>query len=149
VKNRIKILDVNIKSFFNNEKCKRVRESIVPGNLGSLWKAVRIANDVNHNQLPKSMFVDNNCELSDAFEAHFDMKIKSTLNSVSINDNVYNGTQLVNSVNKNFMSGDLIRDCLKSLKCKSSEGFDLIPQRILKDGAEILIKPLTQLFKKV
>jgi hypothetical protein len=47
------------------------------------------------------MFVDNNeiiqSDLSDAFAAHFDMKIKNILNIVSINDNIYNGTQLVNS----------------------------------------------------
>ena len=36
-----------------------------------------------------------------------------------------------------------------SLKCKNSEGFDRIPQRILKDGAEVLINPLTVLFNKV
>jgi hypothetical protein len=40
-------------------------------------------------------------------------------------------------------------ECLLSLKCKNLEGFDRIPQRILKDGAEILVNPLTVLFNKI
>jgi hypothetical protein len=35
---------------------------------------------------------------------------------------------------------------MKSLKCKNSEGFDRIPQRVLVDGMEQLINPFTKLF---
>jgi hypothetical protein len=50
---------------------------------------------------------------------------------------------------KNFMCKHHIMECLLSLKCKNSEGFDRIPQRILKDGAKILINPLTAIFNKI
>ena len=35
------------------------------------------------------------------------------------------------------------------MKIKNSEGFDRIPQRIIKDGLENLIEPFTQLFERV
>jgi hypothetical protein len=91
----------------------------------------------------------NQSDASDAFATHFDMKIQNTLNSVSIQANVYNGTRRILSENKNFMTSEEIMDCLTSLKCKNFEGFYRIPQRILKDGAKILIKPLATLFSKV
>jgi hypothetical protein len=39
-----------------------------------------------------------------------------------------------------------VAECIKSLKIKNSEGFDRIPQRILIDGINPLLKPLTDLF---
>ena len=39
-----------------------------------------------------------------------------------------------------------VAECIKSLKIKNSEGFDRIPQRILIDGLNPLLKPLTDLF---
>jgi hypothetical protein len=59
MKIKIKLLDKKIRGFFNNTKCRRVRDSIVPGNSGSLWKAVSVAKDINHNQLPKPLFANN------------------------------------------------------------------------------------------
>jgi hypothetical protein len=44
-----------------------------------------------------------------------------------------------------FMTKEDIIECMKSLKCKNSEGFDRIPQRILVDGMEHLINPITRL----
>ena len=62
---------------------------------------------------------------------------------------VYNGRKKVNSTNKNFMTENEILEAVKSLKMKNSEGYDRIPQRILIDGIEHLIKPLTILFNKI
>ena len=42
-----------------------------------------------------------------------------------------------------------IMQILKTLKIKNCEGFDRIPLRIFNEGAEILIKPLPQLFKQI
>ena len=130
-----------------------MRDSIVPGNSSSLWKAVSVAKDVNYNQLPKTLFT-NNVKISegktaDAFASHFDKKIRDIVDSTIVEEDVYNGTMKVNSETKNFMRRHHIMECLLSLKCKNSEGFDRIPQRILKDGAEILIGPLTDLFDKI
>ena len=47
------------------------------------------------------------------------------------------------------MIGIRILECVKDLKMKNTEGYDRIPQRILLDGIEVLIEPLTQLFKMV
>ena len=44
------------------------------------------------------------------------------------------------------MSHSDVKECILSLKSKNSEGFDRIPQRVLRDGAEILSKPLAGLF---
>ena len=44
-----------------------------------------------------------------------------------------------------FMTGIRISECIKDLKLKNTKGYDRIPQRILLDGLEVLIEPLTQL----
>ena len=153
IKLRIKCLDKKIRSFFHSSKLKNVRRSIIPGNSGSLWKAVKIANDVNHDQLPEIMSINNlevkKSDRSDVFASFFDKKIRDIIDTVSVNEGVYNGTRKVNSENKFFMSREDVLECMLSLKCKNSEGFDRIPQRILLDGAEILVEPLSILFEKI
>jgi hypothetical protein len=57
----------------------------------------------------------------------------------------HNGKIMVTATNKLFMNTRSIKDCLKSLKPKNSEGFDRIPQKIGADGVEILINSLTKL----
>ena len=47
------------------------------------------------------------------------------------------------------MSSPMILECLKEIKIKNCEGFDRIPQRVLTDGAEILVTPLSILFEKI
>ena len=42
-----------------------------------------------------------------------------------------------------------ILDVISSIKIKNSEGFDRVTQRVLVDGASILIEPLSKLFKKI
>ena len=63
--------------------------------------------------------------------------------------NVYNGKRKVNAANKFFMSLEAVKSCMNSLKPKNSEGFDRIPQRILKDGAEILAVPVQKLMELI
>ena len=130
-----------------------MRRTIVPGNSGSLWKAVRVANDINVSTLPSSLYLNNmeviKSDQPDAFAHHFDDKIKKIVNNVGIDNNVYNGRKKVNAENKFFMSRDEVCSCMLSLKSKNSEGFDRIPQRILLDGAEVLTDPLAKLFEKI
>jgi hypothetical protein len=47
------------------------------------------------------------------------------------------------------MNRNSIKECIESLATKNSEGYDRIPQRIIKDGCEVLIDPFTDLFKKI
>jgi hypothetical protein len=153
MKSRINVLDKEIRAFFCNAKYKRVRQAIVPGNSGSLWKVVKVANDANIHQLPNILFLNNveigGGEISEVFAKHFDTKIRDILGTVTVDDTVYNGIRKINSKNWNFMTREVINQCLLSLNCKNLEGFDRIPQRILLDGAEILIDPLCVLFDKI
>jgi hypothetical protein len=57
--------------------------------------------------------------------------------------------KIVNAVDKMFMSRENIRECILSLKPENSEGFDRKPQRILLDGSEVHLAPLTCLFEQI
>ena len=56
LKTKIKSFDTNIKCHFFQEKRKKVRRGILPGNSKSLWTAVRIAKDQNIESLPKTLY---------------------------------------------------------------------------------------------
>jgi hypothetical protein len=60
------------------------------------------------------------------FAHHFDMTIKEIISAV----NSSNSNRKLYSYKKFFVTRDEIRECLSSLKCKNSEGFEWIPQRI-------------------
>jgi hypothetical protein len=42
-----------------------------------------------------------------------------------------------------------VKDCINSLKAKSTEGFDKMPQRVLKDGCDHLLVPFRTLMNKI
>ena len=153
IKTNIKVLDKEIRAHFNMSKIKNVRKEITPGCTQSLWRAVKIARDVHVSNLPNKMFVGGEevpkTKLSEEFATYFDKKIKNILSTVSIEENVYNGRQLLITEEKMFMDENSIRECLLSLKPKNSEGYDRIPQRVLLDGMEILLPPLTRLFELI
>ena len=149
-KSRVKNLSAEIKQHFTNEKKYKVRQGIKPGNSKTLWEAVKIAKDLNTDELPDKMNqngtpIDND-ELAEQFAAMFEKKITDIVSETEINDNVYNGTRKLNEQDKNFMTDVNIINAIKSLKLKNSEGYDRIPQRILVDGGVQLIKPLAKLF---
>ena len=48
--------------------------------------------------------------------------------------------------NEYFMSRQEIIDCVKTITMKNCKGYERILQRILADGLEVLIEPLTTLF---
>ena len=153
LRQRIKVLDKEIRSYFVTMKASHVRRSIIPGNSGSLWKAVKAARDVNSSELPDKMYLNGilieEKELPDAFANFFDTKIKNIASEITIENDVYNGKRIVEAEDKMFMTRDNIRECIMSLKPKNSEGYDRIPQRILLDGMEILLSPLTKLFEQI
>ena len=56
---------------------------IIPGNSSSLWRAVKVARDVDMNDLPRVLF-EGGVEVEkklwpDRFAEHFDKKIKDCL----------------------------------------------------------------------
>ena len=142
-----------ISKFFYKRKTESIRKIIVPGNPQSLWKAVRTAKDVNLSLLPTGMFEANveikEENLVDCFANHFEGKVQNLLEEVKVEPNVYNGKRKVNAANKFYMSLEAVKSCMNSLKPKNSEGFDRIPQRILKDGAEILAVPVQKLMELI
>ena len=153
IKDQIKTLDSKIRSFYHKRKTNDVRRSIIPGNTSSLWKAVNVAKDVHKNTLPKTLFKSNEqispAEVPESFAKFFDDKIKHVLEETMVDDTVYNGVKKVNAESKFFMTPSLVRECICSLKTKNTEGYDRIPQRILVDGADILVEPLSVLFHKI
>ena len=152
-RNEIKLLNKDIKKFYYLNKGNSIRRKILPGNSKSLWDAVKVAKDINPTSLPDEMFLNNtkisNNTLPEVFGKFFSDKVSNLTNNLIINDNVYNGNRKIDSQNEFFMSGTEILDVLSSIKLKNCEGFDRIPQRILVEGAESLIQPLTTLFRKI
>ncbi len=73
------------------------------------------------------------------------MKIKKLEEEVRIDHEVYNGNKKVNADKFEFMDSPSIKHCLLSLKNKNLEVMDRIPQRILLDGAELLVMLLAGL----
>ena len=149
----IKILNNKIVNLCKINKRNSIRRCIIPGNNKSLWNAVNLAKDVNPNSIPKIM-KHNGIEiavsnLSDAFADFFDKKVKDIVSTCEVDNDVYNGTRKVTSPNSNFVTIENVNNVLKSMKIKNCEGYDRIPQRILNEGSDCLLYPITHLLKLV
>jgi hypothetical protein len=59
LRKKIKVLDKEINSHFHSIRFKDVKRSIVPGNSQSLWRAVKIARDVNTSALPNQLYFND------------------------------------------------------------------------------------------
>ena len=153
IKEDIKNLNREIRNFFHTKKNERIRKIILPGNTQSLWKAVKVAKDVNTSSLPSSMHEENveieENTLPDRFASFYDKKVKKLLEEVQIDDDVYNGRRKVNLSDEFFMDFETVKSCMLSLKSKNSEGFDRIPQKILTDGASVLSIPMYKLMRLI
>ena len=130
-----------------------MRRSVQPGNTSSLWKAVKTAKDLNSKDLPNKMYeggiqIEKN-ELPDKFANYFSSKITELSDMLPVNPEVYNGTKKLEQGNKMFMDKVSIMECILSLQVKNSEGYDRIPQRILVDGADVLIATFEGLFSRI
>jgi hypothetical protein len=128
----IKSLKKEIRGHFNRRKSRAVRNSIVPGNTRSLWKAVKIARDVNTSFLPKILY-EKEQEIPyklipESFGKFFDEKILGLLDQTKIENDVYSGERKIYSEDKKFMTRQDIYKCIMTLKSKNSEGFERIPQ---------------------
>ncbi len=153
LKTKIKNLDICIKNHFFHEKRKKVRRGILPGNSKTLWAAVRIAKDQNIESFPSVLYENGikltNVNVPDSVALFFDNKVKRLAQNTSIDPEIYDGYRKIHCNNSFFMNREDIIECVSSLKIKNSEGYDRIPQRIIKDGIDILIAPITSLFKSI
>ena len=153
-KDKIKILDKEIRQYYYQKKKNSVRSKIIPNNTKSLWDAVRIAKDLNIQNLPDKMQAPNGDyigkdNLPEAFAEFFKNKVENILTETMIDDSIYNGRQKIIPDETCFMSKEDITECFKTLKLKNTEGYDRIPQRILKDGIDHLIQPYYILMNKI
>ena len=63
----------------------------------------------------------------------------------NIDQYVYNGRLKMTVEDMNFMTRENEKVAMKEIKLKNSEGNDGIPQRILLEGIDQLIEPLTDI----
>jgi hypothetical protein len=150
---RIKNLNIEIRNYYYGKTRSKVRRGILPGNSKSLWDAVKIAKNKGVEVIPQVLYL-NQQEIKkensqDVFAGFFDNKIRAIINSSNINEEVYNGKRKVLAENKMFMNQDSIRSVMESMKIKNCEGYDRIPQRIIKEGIDNLIIPFTELFSRI
>ena len=76
----------------------------------------------------------------------FSEKIDKITSEAIVDPSVYNGTQKLRAEDQMFMSINEVKNCIMSIKIKNSEGFDRVPQKILIEGIDHLLKPLCKLF---
>ena len=63
--------------------------------------------------------------ISDCFATFFEEKIKSIIEKVVIDDDIYNGKVKIVADNLDFMTKSDIISCIKMLKVKNCEGYDI------------------------
>ena len=150
---KLREISKEIKRLVQNNKTNNVRRSILPGNSKSLWTAVKKAKDLNITQLPRNLTLNSieipSRDLPDSFAEFFSTKVQNIANECVINQNVYNGTQKINSLPENFMTQEYVYSAIKSLKIKNCEGFDRIPVRILCDSINEITPVLSHLFSLI
>ena len=123
------------------------------GNAGNLWKAVKLAKNVNLGDIPANLTLGGKPiathDVPNAFASFFSTKITTHLNNSTVSATVYNGKNKIIVQNRNFMNKTDVQECLESLKSKRCEGYDRIPVCILADACDILLDPFCELFKKI
>ena len=153
LKKRVKNLNFEIRNHFYSLKRSNVRRNIIPGNCKSLWDAVKTAKSGGFDCLPNRMTIGNvtvsGDERCNYFADYFESKVKAITDSTVVDPDVFNGDRKLTGVDSMFMTRSNVEKCIKCIKLKNSEGYDRIPQRILVDGLEQLIDPLSNLFLHV
>jgi endonuclease/exonuclease/phosphatase family metal-dependent hydrolase len=131
LRNEIKALNKDIKSFIYNKIRQTIRNKINSNNKYNLWKGVNLAMNKSSNQIPTHMKCDNVDvdvdNVANAFADHFYEKIETIKLNLNIRNDVYNGKNKLLVVDRFFMKESDINECLRSLSQKTCEGFDRIP----------------------
>ena len=152
-KDQLKSSDQKIRAYFRTQKKNEIRKSLRPGDSKSLWKAVNVAKDLNPETIPTNLTEESTpippSKIPDAFAKFFESKVTKIFNESNIDPHIYDGKRKINAESKFFMTESDIKSCIKTIKIKNCEGIDRIPQRILVDGADHLVAPLSYLFKLI
>ena len=153
LKKSIKQLNCEIKMHYFGAKKMAVRKGILPGNSKSLWQAVKVAKNQGQPFIPQNMQLNNlpvsSHEISEEFASFFESKVNGIVSNTAINHEVHNGYRKMTADSKMFMTRSNVLDCVSKIKLKNTEGYDRIPQRILVEGRDALIVPLTELFRLI
>ena len=111
------------------------------------------AKDQNISFLPENLTLNNlpvnPPETADTFALFFMDKVDTIVRECSVDEDVYNGMQKVNSNCQNFMTKENIITAINSLKVKNCEGYDRIPVRTLIDSTPVTLPILTNLFNLI
>ena len=107
---------------------QRVLQEFLPGKLDldliigggfNLWKAVRIAKDLNSESIPATLNLNDVPILpgssAECFAEHFNDKIKTNVNQWKLDPEVYNGKCKLIVDNRNFMSKLDVKVCMSLL----------------------------------
>ena len=64
---------------------------------------------------------------------------------MQIDPGVCNSSRKFDVEDQFYMRDADIAECIKTIKSKNCEGYNRIPQKILSDGAEVLVNPISGL----
>ncbi len=79
----------------------------------------------------------------------FSTKIRDIVEQNNVQDEPTNGEKVVNAQDTNYITLQKTQDIMKNLKQKNCYGCDRIPLQILRDGNEILGKPVFKQMNKI
>ena len=92
---KIRDLSKEIRLYFQTLKVNRVRRVAAGGQGADLWKAVKIAMNLNIDHIPQNMTLGGQpiapSDTANAFAAFFNKKVQDLVNVTQPNINVYNG----------------------------------------------------------
>ena len=119
----------------------------------NLWRAIKVAKNLNQDTIPLNLThgglpieVNNR---ANAFATFFKEKITTHVVRARVSPNVYNGSNKIMVLNRNFMLPKDIKECMLTLQSKKCEGFDQIPLCVITDARDILLDPMADLFSKI
>ena len=145
-------LNKEIRTFHLSKKISTVKQA-ASGPGGNIWKAVKRAKNVVHDEIPSNLTLGGipvACgNVANSFAKHFSSKVKQFVTSAKVDSNVYNGKNKLIVCNRNFMTSSDVKECFDSLPNKKCEGFDRIPVCILKDCKINLLGPFSDLFSRI
>ena len=150
----IKLLSCEIETYFETSKKSRVQCVVMgKGNSGNIWKAVRVAKNLNADSLSQNFTLGEEpiatCETANAFGRFFSLKVSTLLAKTRLSPNVYNGKNKLIVLDRNFMSKNDVKECMYSIKSKRCEGYDRIPVNVICDARDLLLDPYAVLFSKI
>ena len=149
----IKDINQKIKLSRFNQRKEEIRKNMKPGDQKSLWDAVSKSQQVEPQNIPDQMERNgkkvNKNERANEFADEFMSKVEKIRSETLITPDIFNGHRKVLDQDKNFINESDVLTCLISLKSKNCYGYDRIPLKVLKDGAQVLYKPVTVLLRNI